>query len=122
MLRLSRHQKLKTFALVLSQSHPLLGSLSSALIREGIVNLWPRLKALFLDVVDQSGLERLSMFADLQILRLGRIQPAMFATEPNIIKVSCSVDIYESLNWFPLSSTTESLLLTSRLAVHRYKI
>ncbi|QGA15959.1 hypothetical protein EYB26_003626 [Talaromyces marneffei] len=86
MLRLSRHQKLKTFALVLSQSHPLLGSLYSALIREGIVNLWPRLKALFLDVVDQSGLERLSIFADLQILRLGRIQPAMFATEPNIIK------------------------------------
>ncbi|EEA23678.1 hypothetical protein TMatcc_006758 [Talaromyces marneffei ATCC 18224] len=51
MLRLSRHQKLKMFALVLSQSHPLLGSLSSALIREGIINLWPRLKALFLGVL-----------------------------------------------------------------------
>ncbi|KAE8553410.1 hypothetical protein EYB25_004792 [Talaromyces marneffei] len=86
MLRLSRHQKLKTFALVLSQSHPLLGSLSSALIREGIINLWPRLKALFLGVVNQCGLEKLSMFADLQILRLGRIQRAILTTEPNIIK------------------------------------
>lgn len=59
---------------MLSEAHALSGLVSPGLMCEDIINPWPRLKALFLGVVDQFGLEKLSMFADLQILRLGRIQ------------------------------------------------